>query len=131
MAALLLFACGLFFLAVYAVANAVAVLKFGKLYVHPWSDKIPVFRFAFRCVACASAWIGVFGSWFLFSPTKTVFDLLGHFILLGDLPLWKAYLVDGAVASAVSYILYSFTEWLDPTVVDAPVENAPHVPDKM
>jgi hypothetical protein len=93
-------------LAVYGLANAVAVLKFGQLYIHPWTDKIPVVRHVAHCCACASFWVALVASWFVFSPAQAAFP---------SLVAWKALWVDGAAASAVSYLLYSVAEHLDPT----------------
>jgi hypothetical protein len=105
------------FLVVYGFSNAIAVLKFGQLYIHPWTDKIPVVRHAVRCVACASMWVGILASLFLFSPAQLMWitvQATWH-VVLPELPMWKACFVDGAAASAVSYLIWSLTEWLVPT----------------
>ena len=110
MTALLIFFAALFYLlAVYGAANAVAVLNFGKFYIHPWATRIPVVRHIVKCVACSAAWIGVLVSLVFFSPTSLTLTALSF-----HLPQWKTVLVDGAAASAVSYLLYSLTEYWDP-----------------
>ena len=121
-------------LVVYGISNAIAVLKFGQLYIHPWTDKIPVVRHAVRCVACASMWVGALTSWFLFSPASLVWltvRVAWPVLELPSLPAWKACFVDGAVASAVSYLLWSITEWLVPTPPESVTGNASHLPDAM
>lgn len=122
------------FCAVYGISNAIAVLKFGQYYIHPLADHIPVVRNMVHCVACTSMWIGVLASWIVFSPIQLAWHALQLAcpeLSLAALPMWKTLFMDGAAASAVSYLLYSFTEWLDPTVNDAPAENSSHLPDSM
>lgn len=110
MSALLIFFAALFYLlAVYGAANAVAVLNFGMFYVHPWASRIPVVRHVVKCVACSAGWIGVLVSLVFFSPTMLTLVALSI-----QLPSWKTALIDGAAASAISYVLYSLTEHWDP-----------------
>jgi len=110
MTALLIFFASVFYLfAVYGAANAVAVLNFGVFYIHPWATRIPVVKHVVKCVACCSAWVGVLVSLVFYSPTSLTLVALSI-----QLPQWKTVLVDGAAASAVSYLLYSLTEHLDP-----------------
>lgn len=96
----------LFILAVYGLANAIAVLKIGRFFLGTVKDRkfvgrIPYLGDLFYCPPCLAFWIGMLFSWQGLSPTA---DL----VTLG----WRAILVDGLVASAAAYILHLSAERL-------------------
>lgn len=109
---------GLFVLAVYGLANALAVLKIGQFLfgvgycdedgcpetAHPkdkrrFLGRIPYLGDLFYCPPCLAFWIGMFASQVLLSPAAP-------FIAIW----WKSMIVDGLVASAVAWLLYTWTE---------------------
>lgn len=110
----------LFFLAVYGLASALTVLKFGRYFFgtvqcdkkecqqkgHPketrkFLGKIPFFGDIFYCPPCISFYLGMIFSVFLFSPSR------------GLVPVWwKAMLLDGLAAVAFSYLAHVTAERL-------------------
>lgn len=93
-----------FVMAVYGLANAIAVLKFGQYFLGTWDKrklpgKIPVLGDMLYCPPCLSFWIGMACSYWFFSPAQA-------FVGLG----WKAMVVDGLVACAAAYILHLVAE---------------------
>lgn len=96
----------IFVLATYGLANAIAVLKFGKFFFGTWQERrflgrIPYLGDLFYCPPCLAFWIGILFSWGGLSPS-------GDFVTLG----WRAMVVDGLVASACAYLLHVAAERL-------------------
>lgn len=112
----------LFLLAVYGLANAIAVLKFGQLFFgkgycpkpqescphkdHPKElrkclGKIPFIGDLFYCPPCLAFWIGMAMSVWVMSPSAAFLNIA-----------WKAMLVDGLAASASAYLLHVTAEKL-------------------
>jgi len=108
----------IFVLAVYGLANAVAVLKIGRYFFgkgyckaidcpssnHPVElrrglGRIPYVGDVFYCPPCIAFWIGIAGSWWVLSPAAY---LVGR--------SWKSVLLDGLLASAVAYIAHVVME---------------------
>lgn len=113
-----LFSFVLFALAVYGLANAVAVLKIGRFFFgtgycdedgcpmpgHPldkrrFLGRIPYLGDLFYCPPCIAFWIGMLGSWLVMSPAA-----------LYVVTSWKAMIVDGLAVSAVAWLLFTWTE---------------------
>lgn len=108
----------LFVLAVYGLSNAMAVLKIGQFFFgvshckedgcpapsHPhdkrrFLGRIPWFGEMFYCPPCLAFWIGMLASQVIMSPA-------GMFIAIW----WKGMIVDGLVASAIAWLLFTWTE---------------------
>jgi hypothetical protein len=94
----------LFVLAVYGLANAIAVLKIGRFFIGTCKERktlgrIPYVGAMFYCPPCLSFWIGMACSHWFFSPAQA-------FVGSG----WKAMVVDGLVACAAVYILHLVAE---------------------
>lgn len=104
----------IFFLSVYGLANAIAVLKVGRYLFgqghcfekdctaldHPLDKRrglgtVPYIGDMLYCPPCLSFWIGLVFSFFILSPASQFVYLRG-----------AAALVDGMAACAVSYILH-------------------------
>lgn len=115
-----LFKALLFFAAVYGLANAIAVLKFGRLLFgigyceedgcpspsHPKDKrkilgKIPVIGDVFYCPPCVAFWVGMALSWFFFSMSIEIVGMK-----------WRAMIVDGLAASGVVYMIHLAAERL-------------------
>lgn len=97
---------GLFLLAVFGLANAVATLKIGELIrgtpEHPKRfGRIPFFGKAFFCPTCLAFWIGMIFSHFFLSPSSHV---------MGD--GWRAVIIDGLAASGAVYLIHLIAERL-------------------
>lgn len=111
-------ALAIFVLAVYGLANAVAVLKIGRYFFgqgyckaidcihekHPHElrrgpGRIPYAGDVFYCPPCIAFWIGMAGSRWILSPAA---GLVGAG--------WKSVLLDGLLASAVTYIAHVVME---------------------
>lgn len=109
-----------FQLAVFGLATAIAVLKIGRYFLgvgyclkegctapgHPKElrkglGKIPYFGDLLYCPPCLAFWIGMAASWWFVSPAAAV----------GLDVKWKATLVDGLAACAVSWILHVAVMW--------------------
>lgn len=95
-----------FVLAVYGLANAISVLKFGRYFLGTHSERkflgrVPIFGDLLYCPPCLSFWIGMAGSVFFVSPSAEWVTLW-----------WKAMLVDGLVASAFAYFCHLAAERL-------------------
>lgn len=95
-----------FVMAVYGLANAIAVLKFGKYFLGTYSErkflgKIPFLGDLFYCPPCLSFWIGMGFSWAFLSPSS-------EWVFVW----WKAMLVDGLLASAFAYLFHLTSERL-------------------
>jgi hypothetical protein len=105
-------------LAVYGLANAIAVLKIGRYFFgqgyckaidcvhenHPHElrrglGRIPYAGDVFYCPPCIAFWIGVAGSKWVLSPAAVLVDAR-----------WKSILLDGLLASAVTYIAHVVME---------------------
>lgn len=114
------FALALFALAVYGLANAMAVLKIGQFMFgksvcietdcphprHPYElrkslGRIPKIGDLFYCPPCLAFWIGMAASWWLFSPSSLL-------IPRG----WRTTILDGLMASGMTYILHVWMEYL-------------------
>jgi hypothetical protein len=88
----------LFVFAVYGLANAVAVLKFG-LPIRKVCKPIPVLGLLICCPACLAFWFALGGSWGAFSPARLFVD-----------NWWKAMVVDGLAASGGVWLLHLAAE---------------------
>ncbi len=97
-----------FLMAVYGLANALTVLKFGRYFFGTWKKedrkflgKIPFFGDIFYCPPCISFYIGMAVSiWFL-SPSRVMVPIW-----------WKAAILDGLAAVAFSYLAHATAEKL-------------------
>lgn len=108
----------IFIFAVYGLANAVAVLKIGRYFFgqgyckaidcihreHPHElrrglGRIPYVGDVFYCPPCIAFWIGVAGSKWILSPAAAI-------VGIG----WKSILLDGLLASAVTYMAHVIME---------------------
>lgn len=93
-----------FFLSVYGLANAIAVLKQGVIARGlSWVIRLSLFRTMVKCPACVSFWIGAAFSGLIFSPSLSIVGIL-----------WKSVLLDALGASAVSYLLHVTAERIKP-----------------
>jgi hypothetical protein len=96
----------LFLLAVYGLANAIAVLKIGRYFLgtedkRKGPGRLPYFGDLLYCPPCLAFWFGMACSaWFL-SPASLVVPVW-----------WKAMLLDGLAACAVAYLLHVLAERL-------------------
>lgn len=112
----------LLILSVYGLANAVAVLKIGQFIFgqghckfaecrhprHPYEKRkflgrIPKLGDLFYCPPCLAFWFGMAFSVWIFSPAWLVWSALG----LDRAVFWKAVVLDGLVASAVTWLLHA------------------------
>jgi hypothetical protein len=110
----------IFVFAIYGLANAIAVLKIGQYFIgtshcskkdcaslgHPKETRkglgrIPYLGDMLYCPPCLSFWFGMAMSRFVVSPASTV--------MAGS---WVSMVVDGLIASAVSYLLHLTAERL-------------------
>lgn len=87
-----------FLLAVYGLANAIAVLKAG-VPIKAALAGIPILGSLVRCPPCISFWAGMACSLWVLSPAAKVVDTA-----------WKAALLDGLVACAFSYFAHVVME---------------------
>jgi uncharacterized protein YbdZ (MbtH family) len=99
-----LFALLVFVTAVYGLANAIAVLKFGRFLFGTWKERkglgrIPYAGDLFYCPPCLAFWIGMAASKWFVSPAGAV-------VPAG----WKAMIADGLVASAFAYLAHVWAE---------------------
>lgn len=104
----------LFFLSVYGLANAIAVLKIGRYFLgygycfakdctaldHPLDKRrgfgtIPYLGDLLYCPPCISFWWGMLTSIFLISPASLVIQ-----------NVFKSAFIDGLAACAMSYLLH-------------------------
>jgi hypothetical protein len=119
---LLALAFGLFMLSVYGLSNAVAVLKIGQFFFgqghcedvgcksarHPYDKRkflgrIPKLGDLFYCPPCLAFWIGMaFSAWVL-SPAWLLMSALAP----DRAVFWKAVVMDGLAASAVTWLLHA------------------------
>lgn len=98
----------LFAMAVYGLATALTVLKFGQYFFGTWEKgkrkflgKIPFFGDIFYCPPCISFYLGMAASVWLLSPAYAIVPVW-----------WKAMIVDGLVAVAFSYLAHALAEKL-------------------
>jgi hypothetical protein len=110
----------IFVFAVYGLANAIAVLKFGQLFFgigyctkegcdakgHPKElrvgpGRIPWLGDIFYCPPCLAFWIGMVFSLVVLSPTSVLTPVV-----------WKATVMDGLVASGAIWLLHLIAERL-------------------
>lgn len=118
----------IFLLAIYGLASAITVLKFGRYFfgvgycggskcldkkcsgeaIHIGSGihrrflgRLPFFGDIFYCPPCISFYLGMAASVFILSPSK---DLVPVW--------WKAMLLDGLAAVAFSYLAHAVAERL-------------------
>lgn len=84
----------IFWMAVYGLANAVAILKVGTP-VRWITDKIPGISHLFHCPTCLSFWIGMAFSLWILSPCSQVCP-----------SSVKTIVMDGLAASAFSYVAH-------------------------
>jgi hypothetical protein len=101
----------IFLLAVYGLANSIAVLKAGKMVRNPlealsdfWAGSLWGLPWRFltalvKCPPCLSFWIGIAGSWWVLSPSM-------DFIVAHGKEPWVAAIVDGLAACGASWILH-------------------------
>lgn len=87
-----------FLLAVYGVANAVAVLK-TRLVFQAIFGKIPILKDLIKCPPCIAFWVGMACSYWLLSPASSVCS-----------KWWGAILLDGFAALSAVWILHLKTE---------------------
>lgn len=95
-----------FVMAVYGLANAIAVLKFGRYFLGTHSERkglgrIPYMGDLFYCPPCLAFWIGIGCSWVLFSPASA-------WVFVA----WKAAIIDGLMVSGFAYVLHLSSERL-------------------
>lgn len=90
----------LFLLAVYGVANAVAILKTRVIFEFLFG-KIPVLRELIKCPPCIAFWVGMACSCFLLSPASTFCQ-----------KWWGAMLIDGFMAVGAVWLLHLKAERL-------------------
>lgn len=95
-----LVALGLFLLAVYGVANAVAVLK-TRLVFEFLFGKIPILKDLIKCPPCIAFWVGLACSRWVLSPASGFCQ-----------KWWMAMLVDGFTALAGVWLLHLKAERL-------------------
>lgn len=95
-----MFSLVLFWVAVYGLANAIAILKAG-VPIRAITGKIPVLSHLFKCPTCLSFWIGMGCSFWFFSPASQVCPTV-----------WKHVLVDGVAAAGFSYMAHVTMEKL-------------------
>ena len=112
----------LFLLSVYGLSNAVAVLKFGQFFFgqghcddeacrslrHPrdkrkFLGRIPKLGDLFYCPPCLAFWIGMACSAWILSPAWLVMVSLAPERAV----FWKAVILDGLTASAVTWLLHA------------------------
>lgn len=98
-----------FLLSVYGLATSVAILKAGRLVLHPlealselWKGSVWGMPWRFlsalvRCPPCLSFWIGVAGSRWVLSPSR-------HLVAGGN--VWTAAVVDGLAACGSTWLLH-------------------------
>lgn len=96
----------LFFMAVYGLASALTVLKFGQYFFGTHKErkslgKIPFLGDIFYCPPCISFYLGMAVSVFILSPSMMVVPVW-----------WKAMLLDGLAAVAFSYLAHVTAEKL-------------------
>lgn len=96
----------IFVMAVYGLANAIAVLKIGRYFLGTVSErkflgKIPYLGDLFYCPPCLAFWIGLFVSSEVFSPASG-FAAVKEYSMV----------VDGLSASATVYLLHMMAERL-------------------
>ena len=108
----------LFFLSVYGLANAIAVLKIGRYFLgsgtcyekdctaldHPLDKRrglgtVPYLGDLLYCPPCLAFWIGLLFSLLLISPASTVID-----------NRFRAALVDALAACAITYLAHVIME---------------------
>lgn len=110
----------LFLLAVYGLANAVAILKVGKplrliasrigpFYLHQTSPNLAearrsIWQDLVECPACLSFWIGIAASLYAFSPASSV---------VHDRAVAATF--DGLAASGSSWIIHVVLEKIMPS----------------
>jgi len=95
-----------FLLAVYGLANAVAVLKIGRYFLGTYKERRFLGRAPFLgdllyCPPCLAFWIGVACSAWVLSPAGVYVDVR-----------WKALVLDGLAASGAAYLLHLAAERL-------------------
>ena len=96
----------LFILAIYGLANAIAVLKIGQAVFgthkqRKFLGRIPFMGDLFYCPPCLAFWIGIAFSKWVFSPSKPFVDAS-----------WKSLVVDGLAASGVVWLIHLMASWL-------------------
>jgi hypothetical protein len=110
----------IFLMAIYGLANAIAVLKIGQFIFgishcrkegcvasrHPrelrkFLGRVPYLGDLFYCPPCLAFWFGMGMSRFVVSPFAFVTDVA-----------WKATVMDGLLASGVVWLLHLFAERL-------------------
>lgn len=93
-----MFSFAVFIFAVYGMANAIAVLKFG----HPIRTafgKVPVLSTLVKCPPCLSFWIGMAVSAFVLSPAAQICPAG-----------WRSILLDGLSASGLVWLIHVAAE---------------------
>lgn len=88
----------LFFIAVYGLANAIAVLKTRKI-AEAIFGKVPVMKDLIKCPPCLAFWIGMAFSYFFFSPSLE---------FMKNVP--SAMVVDGLAASGLTWLIHVTAE---------------------
>jgi len=110
-----------FLLSVHGLATAIAVLKVGKHFFgegycqkegcdkprHPYElrrflGRVPKLGDLFYCTPCLSFWIGMGVSKWTLSPARTLVPVW-----------WKAMVLDGLMACAVSWLLFLVAKKLE------------------
>lgn len=105
-----------FLLAVYGLANAIAVLKIGRYFLgvghctdancsspgHPhekrkFLGRIPYFGDLLYCPPCLAFWLGMAFSMCVFSPSSEFTGIL-----------WKSTVVDGLAASGAIWLIHAW-----------------------
>lgn len=87
-----------FIFAVYGMANAIAVLKFGNP-IRAAFAKVPVLSDLVKCPPCMGFWLGMVVSAFVLSPAAQVCP---HG--------WRSILLDGLSASGLIWLIHVAAE---------------------
>lgn len=93
-----MFAFIVFIFAIYGMANAVAVLKFGTP-IRKAFGNIPVIRDLVKCPPCMAFWLGMLVSAFVLSPAAQIVT-----------PGWRSILLDGLSASGLIWLIHVAAE---------------------
>jgi len=106
----------IFLLAVYGLANAVAVLKIGRYFIGTHKarkglGRIPYFGDMLYCPPCQAFWYGMAFSKYALSPSR-------EYVVAQGQPLWTSVIMDGLAACAVAYLLHVLAERLGYGVPD-------------
>lgn len=111
-------ALAIFLLAVYGLANSIAVLKAGKLVRNPlealselWKGGVWGLPWRFlstlvKCPPCLSFWIGAAFSRWALSPSRDLVAAHAGAAWVGMHAMWIAAVLDGLAACGASWILH-------------------------